>query len=172
MAQLLDAGIQRVRRLSVELRPGMLDDLGLVPALEWLAEEFTAHSGVPCHMTVSDILPDVDDPLRTTLYRVAQEALTNAARHAGASQVWLTLDGEEGWVRLQVRDDGRGITPEEAASPHALGLLGMRERVRARGGVLEITGRPGQGTWLTVRAPLRPTSPPGEKPSGAEATTE
>lgn len=153
MTALVDRGMEQVRHLSSELRPGLLDDLGLVAALEWQADEFTARTGIPCQLDAPDDTLGIDDLLATALYRIVQEALTNVARHAQASQVWIELTPESDQITLVIRDNGRGITPEEASSSCSLGLIGMRERVRARSGSIDIVGVPDQGTTVTVRAP-------------------
>lgn len=153
ISRLADATIQMVRRISSALRPKLLDDLGLSAALEWQAREFEHRAGVACsiHSDPDDI---VLDPARSTaLFRIFQETLTNVARHAGASRVDVALRHLGGSVELTVSDDGTGITAEQASAPRSLGIVGMRERVLALGGTLEISGQAGHGTKLRVSIP-------------------
>lgn len=152
LTELLDTSIETVRRISAELRPPLLDDLGLVAALEWQAESFAALTGIACECVVSLDDRTVTPEQARALFRICQEALTNTMRHAGASRVTVCL-GEEGEdIVLEIRDDGVGITDETVASS-TLGLVGMRERAQLLGGSLSISGQPGQGTTLTVRLP-------------------
>jgi signal transduction histidine kinase len=153
MAKTIDATVQAVRRISSQLRPKLLDDLGLSAALEWEAREFEQRAGVPCAIRSE---PDdiVLDPARSTaLFRIFQETLTNVARHAGASRVDVVLRNFAGTVEMTVSDDGKGIGPEQVSDGRSLGIVGMRERVRPLGGELEITGRPGRGTTVRVAIP-------------------
>jgi PAS domain S-box-containing protein len=154
MSDLVDTTIQGVRRIATELRPGMLDDLGLVPAMEWQLQEFQKRSGIRCRFASSLEEVALNAEETTVLFRIFQEALTNVARHAAASRVEVTLDEEQGYVRLQVQDNGRGITDSEVNGSRSFGLLGMRERVLLRSGDFSIHGTPGQGTTLVIRLPL------------------
>ena len=142
--------LAQVRDLSNLLRPSALDDLGLVPALRGLVEEFARSTRIEATLEAGDPLPPVAPDHQVVIYRVAQEALTNVARHAGARRVQVRLAGMNGGVRLAVVDDGRGASGEPR--PH-LGLLGMRERVAAAGGTLSATGRPGHGFEVLVHVP-------------------
>lgn len=160
MVRAIDSTVEAVRRLSTELRPAILDNLGLIPAIEWLAQDFQKRSGVPCEfITPEDNLP-LDDERATALFRIAQEALTNVARYAGAKSVQILLEHEDGQLLLRIRDNGRGITDEQSKGGHSFGLLGMRERAHLLGGTFDISGKEGHGTTLTVRIPL-PQTPPG-----------
>jgi signal transduction histidine kinase len=154
MLELIDGTVRKVQQLSAALRPGLLDDLGLRAALEWQAEEFAQRTGLPCELAFCPEEIALDPDRSLALFRVFQEALTNVYRHARASRVRASLEVREGRAVLEVRDDGRGITPQESASPRALGLIGMRERLYPWGGELEIQGLPRQGTSLRVRLPL------------------
>lgn len=147
---LIDGTIDTVRRIATRLRPGVLDDLGLFAALEWLTHDFERRTGVPCRLTLPESACPVAEEHATTLFRIAQEALTNVARHAGASRVALALRRAGAQCVLSVMDDGRGMPADLAAGPPSLGLLGMRERAIASGGSMTIESRPGEGT--TVRA--------------------
>ncbi len=158
LARIADA-MDVVRRIATELRPAILDDLGLVAALEWQARQFARAANV---RTVLD-LPQSDPPLsndaRTTVFRIVQEAFTNVARHAGATIVHLEFRVETDTVQVSIRDDGRGITTEELADQNSLGLLGLRERAMAAGGTLIIRGRARRGTELALTLPLARRSP-------------
>ncbi|MGB9300815.1 MAG: PAS domain S-box protein, partial [Anaerolineae bacterium] len=142
MSDLVDTTIQGVRRIATELRPGMMDDLGLVPAMEWQLQEFQKRSGIRCRFTSSLEEVALDAEEATVLFRILQETLTNVARHASATRVEVSLDEEQGYVRLRVQDNGRGITESEADGSRSFGLLGMRERVKLRSGDFHIKGTP------------------------------
>jgi len=160
MAQTVGLIQKTVRRIAAELRPGMLDDLGLAAAVEWLAKEFQNRSGIACsaHIEPSDI--EMDRDRATALFRVAQEALTNIMRHAQADRVDIQLTLKDGTVRLKVADNGRGISREEMDDSGSLGIIGIRERVHFLGGQAIISGSPGQGTTVNVRLPLSSTGGP------------
>ncbi len=152
----IDSTIQMVRRISSELRPGVLDHLGLVAALEWQANEFQNRTGIKCDVTsnLRDALLDQD--LSTTFFRIFQETLTNVIRHAGATQVTVDLREQDGRISLEVKDNGRGISRTEASNGKSMGLLGMRERAALLGGIFRI-GRTaqGHGTRVGVSIPLQ-----------------
>ncbi len=154
MAGHVDETIQSVRRIATELRPGILDDLGLVAALEWQANEFQSRTGIECHVssTLHDTLLDAD--LNTAFFRIFQETLTNIMRHAGATRVDVQSTLEHGVLILTVRDNGRGILAGEVKDRRSIGLLGMEERAALLGGEFKITGEPGRGTLVTVKIPL------------------
>lgn len=149
----IDAIIQSVRRISTELRPGILDDLGLVAAIEWQAIEFQTRTGIPCEVVASIAEPALREEIKTALFRIFQETITNVLRHAEAHQVEVRLTENNGRVQLVVRDDGRGIAPADIFSTRSLGLLGMRERATLLGGEFHIVGAPHQGTAVTVEIP-------------------
>ncbi len=154
MSRLIDATIQAVRRVSTELRPGILDDLGLEAAVEWQLEEFQRRTDIRCSFS-SDIKENaLDAGVTTTAFRILQEALTNVVRHARASQVKVNLVTGATVLTLTIRDDGRGLTDSELDDPRSIGLLGMRERARMQGGRLEIQGSGGRGTTITLWLPL------------------
>ncbi len=157
MAEVVDTTIKAVREIAASLRPGVLDDLGLEAALEWQLRRFGEMSGVECTFRSSlgeGARGRLGRDLSTALFRIAQEALTNVARHAKASRVEMRLHGGDGWVEMEVRDDGRGIREEEALDPASLGILGMRERAHFFGGEVKVEGAPGKGTVMLVRVPL------------------
>jgi two-component system sensor histidine kinase UhpB len=153
IAKLADETIQAVRRISTELRPGILDDLGLAAAVEWVAEEFQARTGTKVHLSLPGIHLAIDREHATALFRILQEILTNVARHANATQVNVRLFKEQGSLILDVRDDGIGVSKEELSAGRSLGILGMRERALLLGGELMISGAPASGTTVTVRIP-------------------
>jgi PAS domain S-box-containing protein len=155
MKELIDMTMQTVKRIYMDLRPGMLDHLGLPTAMEWQCQEFEKMTGVKCSVRVEpeDMMPDKD--LSITIFRILQETLTNVARHSGARHVKVSLREEEDELELVVVDNGRGITEAELHKPKSFGLLGIQERVEFRGGGVKITGRKGKGTTVTVRLPLR-----------------
>ena len=153
MLKLIDSTVHAVRRLSTELRPAILDSLGLIPAIEWLAQEFQKRTGVTCEFVATDDELNLDHERTTALFRICQEALTNVARYAQATSVHIELDSDEPQITLRISDNGRGITEEETKARNSFGLLGMRERARLLGGTFEIEGAQGKGTTLTVRIP-------------------
>ena len=157
MGRLLDQTVSATRRISADLRPLMLDDLGLADAASWLVEDFAKRSGVQCRMQTSgaEALAEASKPVATTVYRAIQESLTNIARHAGASEAWVQLAVEDRAILVEVEDNGRGISAEAMAKSRSLGLKGMRERITYLGGSLEIARAPRGGTRLRARVPLR-----------------
>jgi len=150
--KLLDETIQSVRRIATDLRPGVLDDLGLVAAVEWAAEEFQARTGIKCRVSLPESDIAMDPEHATALFRIFQETLTNVARHANATQVNIRLV-QNGDLSLEVRDDGKGIREGQLSAGQSLGILGMRERALLLGGELTISGGPGKGTIVKVRIP-------------------
>ncbi|MDP8981193.1 MAG: PAS domain S-box protein [Acidobacteriota bacterium] len=157
--KLLDEAIQSVRKIATELRPGVLDDLGLVAAVEWAAEEFQARTGTQCEVSLPSADIALDQERGTALFRILQETLTNVARHANATRVDIRLAAENDSLVLEVHDDGRGIGEKQVSQNRSLGILGMRERALLVGGELRISGHPGKGTTVRVRVP----QPYGEK---------
>jgi signal transduction histidine kinase len=154
MSDLIDTTIQTVRRISSELRPGILDDLGLVATIEWQLQEFQTRSGIQGKLISAPEETTLDADGATAAFRIFQEILTNVARHAQATQVEVTLEESASFLTLQVQDNGRGMTESEVHSPRSIGLLGMQERARLRAGEVQIQGTPGKGTTVTVRLPL------------------
>lgn len=154
MSKIIDATVEKVRDIALELRPDVLDNLGLLEAVEWYAEEFQRRSGIPCSIHIPKKRFAVDENLATALFRILQEALTNVARHSGASKVNVTLSKADHEIVLVVNDNGRGIAEDEKTSRGSLGILGMSERVLRFDGRLEINGIPGEGTHVSVKIPL------------------
>jgi len=151
---LVEETIHAVRRISTELRPGILDDLGLAATVEWAAEEFQARTGIACQVALPGSDLAIDGERATALYRIFQEALTNIARHAGATQATIGLVQDGTHLSLEVRDNGRGIAAEQLSASGSLGILGMRERAMLLGGEFTIAGEPGSGTTVRVRIPI------------------
>jgi signal transduction histidine kinase len=154
---LMDAGIRSIRRVTDDLRPTLLDDLGLLPALRSLATEFAERSGTPVELVAPRALPPLAKEAELAVFRALQEALANVARHAEARTVRVTITGDDRAVTLEVRDDGRGLpagagtgTLERAGH---MGITGMRERIAALGGRVELASRTGNGVTLSVYLP-------------------
>ncbi len=165
----LDQSIVEVRRISSNLRPSVLDDFGLVPALKLLCKDFERVHAIPTSLEVGeDSSTDLDPEAETALYRIAQEAMANVAKHAGASLVVVRLERRMADVFLQVKDDGRGFEQDSSVrrsrEGHGLGLLSMRERSELLGGTFEVESVPGQGTAVTVVVPLQTEAGHGEDP--------
>ncbi|MCD6391318.1 MAG: sensor histidine kinase [Dehalococcoidia bacterium] len=154
MSQLLDSTIKQTRRIVTELRPGVLDDLGLAAALEWQAGELQNHTGIACRVSISPRNITINSAIATALFRIAQEALTNVVRHAQASRVEITLRKRDNRLLLRVKDNGRGITTEKLSDSNSLGLMGMRERLLHWNGEVKIRGVKGKGTTVTAIVPL------------------
>ncbi len=154
LTALIDQGTVMVKRMCGELRPGILDDFGLIAALQWYSDEFTKRSGVECRLSVSPEDIDVDRALAVTIYRVVQEALTNVRRHAGASAVRVSVVRDGGALVLEIQDDGRGASNRELEKRGSFGIIGMRERVLAQEGRLAIEGREGRGVLIRAVFPL------------------
>ncbi len=153
MMGLIDETAADVRRISSELRPGLLDDLGLVAAMEWQLGQFEERTGLKCRLDSRVDDSGLGRSRTTALFRIFQEVLTNIGRHAGAAGVRVSFELDDGHYILMVADDGRGITEEEMTAPGSLGLIGMRERVRPLGGRIEIEGVPNGGTTVRVYVP-------------------
>mgnify|MGYP001545679643 CR=1 FL=1 len=154
LAKGIDATIQTVRRISTDLRPGILDNLGLVAAIEWQAQEFQLRTGIRCTTVLPQIETMWDAGFSTAFFRIFQETLTNVIHHAGATQVRVTLDAVAGSLALVIRDNGRGISEAEIGSAKSIGLIGMRERAKLMAGEVVFAGVAGLGTTVTVRIPI------------------
>jgi signal transduction histidine kinase len=151
----IDEMIGTVRRISSELRPQILDDLGLLAAIEWHAQEFEHRTGIKCHVRRKGTLREgqVDGHRSTALFRIFQEIMTNVARHAEATRVNVSVEIGNASIRLSVRDNGLGIGDGVRAHSRHLGILGMKERAAVFGGRVAIAGPPGLGTTVRVRIP-------------------
>jgi signal transduction histidine kinase len=148
---LADSSVNSIRDIALLLRPSMLDDLGLIPALEWQAREVSRRSGVKIKVTAKNVSDSLADEMRTCIYRVAQEALNNVFRHSAAKNAEVTVRQDNGTLFLSVQDDGCGFDPQKT---RGLGMLGMEERVRQLGGKLEVHSSPAKGTVLDVVLPI------------------
>jgi two-component system sensor histidine kinase UhpB len=155
MTALIDKTIGTVQKISAELRPGLLDDLGLIAAIEWQCQEFQDRTGIECRVDFDSEVIDLSPDLSTAIFRVFQEALTNAARHSRATRVNVSLKNKPGQLELQIVDNGIGIPEKAVDSAESLGIMGMRERLIPFGGSLLISGKANRGTTLTLRLPLK-----------------
>jgi len=151
---MLDSTVAATRRISADLRPLMLDDLGFLPAAEWLVQKFTERTGIQCEFDIGVPDLELEDPHASAVFRILQESLTNAARHAQPSLVEVAIDRSDGAVTLVVRDNGRGFSLAQPRAPGSYGLLGLRERAYLLGGEVNIASEPGRGTTIEVRIPL------------------
>ena len=149
--KLAEASVNIIRNMTLLLRPSMLDDLGLVPALEWQAREVSKRTGMRVEVAADENAGELPDAHKTCIYRVVQEALHNCARHAQARSVMVEVRQETSKIVLSVEDDGRGF---DARRMRGLGLVGMEERVRHLGGAFQVRSRPGTGTKVDVELPL------------------
>jgi PAS domain S-box-containing protein len=156
MGRLLDQTVSSTRRISADLRPLMLDDLGLADAASWLVDDFGKRYGIASRIDIAADggLEHLSKSVSTTVYRAIQESLTNIARHSGAKNAWVVLAADDGSLEVEVEDDGRGIAPEDLAKARSLGLRGMRERIAFIGGSFEVARAPRGGTRLKIRVPL------------------
>jgi len=152
-SQLVDDSIKKMREIIRELRPGILDHLGLKSAIEWQAQEFQARTNIECHLETSEEEIALDLDRSTAVFRIFQETLTNIARHSQATRVDIRLEKND-HLMLQVRDNGRGITETEISNDRSFGILGMRERALIFGGEVEVHGEPSKGTLVRVHIPL------------------
>jgi signal transduction histidine kinase len=162
--RLVEKSVNIVHRFALELRPAVLDDLGLIPALHSFMKNFSTHSGVRTHLTAFAGVEKVDTARRTVLFRVAQEALTNVARHAQASRVDVSIEKLPDGVCMRIKDDGKSFQVERVLHGNGsrrLGLLGMRERLEMVGGNFSVASAPGQGTTVTAQIPLGKAAPGG-----------
>jgi signal transduction histidine kinase len=154
MVKQIDTTIASVQRLVAELRPAILDDLGLVAAIEWQCQDFQKRTGIPCTcVTGSDDIA-MERERATAIFRICQEALTNTVRHAQATAVTIQLEPRNDVLQLVVADNGVGIPDTKVSNRQSLGLLGMRERVALLGGTITIQGNPGNGTTIVACLPL------------------
>jgi two-component system sensor histidine kinase UhpB len=156
MAGLLAGTVAATRRIAADLRPLLLDDLGLLPAVESLVENFIQRTGVPCELAVSNPGMQLPGAHSTAVFRVVQEALTNVAKHADAKHVEVAIEQSLTEVTVSIRDNGRGFSPQEPRKADSYGLVGVRERAYLIGGDATITSALGQGTSIELRLPIRP----------------
>ena len=146
--------IRTVRRIATELRPGILDELGVAAAIEWLAKDFQSRTGISSEVTIRGVDTIPDKVISTAIFRVVQEGLTNVVRHAAASQVNVRLEEKDDTLILEVRDNGIGIAEGRIFDSQSLGLVGIRERILLLGGEAVISGKAGEGTLVRVTLPV------------------
>jgi PAS domain S-box-containing protein len=154
MLEMLDRAVASTRRIAADLRPLLLDDLGLAPAIEWLASNFTQRSGIACQLNVDEEL-ELPEPYATAVFRIVQESLVNVAKHAQATEAVVTVERAGDTVTLSVKDNGRGFSTSAPRKPQSLGLMGLRERAQLLKGQFSLTSEPGQGTHVQVRIPMQ-----------------
>jgi signal transduction histidine kinase len=153
MCELIDKTIEEVRGLAIRLRPGVLDHLGLVDAIEWYTADFEKRCHIAC-VFKPEAGPDIRGNIATAAYRITQEALTNVARHASATRVTITMSFTGDKLTLTIRDDGKGFDPESLGDTDGLGMANMRERANLVGGLFDIQSRPRGGTRICFTVPL------------------
>lgn len=154
MLAMLDGSVAATRRIAADLRPLVLDDLGLVPAIEWLAQSFTQRFGVPCLLDMDEDM-ELHEPYATAVFRMVQESLANVAKHAQASQAQVSVVRGPGEVTLRVSDNGAGFQTSAPRKAGSLGLAGLRERAQLLKGTVHIASTPGQGTVVQAHIPVR-----------------
>lgn len=154
MTNVLDQTVASTRRISADLRPLMLDDLGLLPAAEWLAQNFSERTGIPCEFACNVPELNLESESATAVFRMLQESLTNVARHAGATQVEINIMREPSGLTLTIRDNGLGFAPQQDRKANSFGLLGMEERAYLLGGAIDIASEPGAGTEIEITIPM------------------
>lgn len=165
MSENIDSTIHAIRRVATELRPGILDTLGLIAAIEWQSSEFQERTGIFCEVKIELEETTMEPELTTVCFRIFQETLTNIIRHAQATHVEVKLSHHGDSLVLTVRDNGRGIAEKEIVNAHSIGLIGMRERAAHVGGDVLFFGLPGQGTTVTMRLPMpAPAAVKGDQP--------
>jgi signal transduction histidine kinase len=151
LRRIVEGTVKMVRNITLLLRPSMLDDLGLIPALEWQAREVSRQTGLRVDVAAGGVFDELAEEFKTCIYRVVQEALHNVARHAAAGSVRIVAQQEPRRLLLSIQDDGRGF---DVARSRGLVLLGMQERVAHLGGTLQLVSEPGRGTLISVILPL------------------
>jgi PAS domain S-box-containing protein len=153
MLALLDGAVASVRRIAADLRPLVLDDLGLVPAIEWVVQNFTHRTGVPCSLDIDQSL-ELQEPFATGVFRMVQESLVNVGKHARASRAQVAVHRRGDHVVLSVEDDGVGFRTGDPRKPQSLGLVGLRERAQLMRGEVRVESSPGAGTRVKARIPI------------------
>jgi len=164
LTTLADTTAGRVRQLCTELRPPILDDLGLAATIEWQAREFKTRTNIRCDIAGLPDTSNLNNEQATAIFRIFQEILTNVARHSNASIVRVRLKITDGCLVLEVKDNGKGISPDKMAGGGSFGLMGMRERALLLGGEVVINGAPGKGTTVTVSVPINLSSLKSDAP--------
>jgi signal transduction histidine kinase len=152
----VDEIISTVRKIATELRPGVLDDLGLEAAIDWQLQDFQKRTAIRCDFVSQAKDLRLSPDRATAVFRIFQETLTNIVRHANATRVRIRLEADRVRLLLEVRDNGRGLAARDLSGPQSLGVLGMRERALMLDGEIQIGGRRGKGTTVTLRIPVNP----------------
>jgi signal transduction histidine kinase len=155
MSELADGAIQTVRKIATELRPAILDSMGISAAIEWQAEELEHRTGIKCEYTSTLENLKLDREHSTAIFRILQESLTNIVRHAKATKVNITLKEEADGLVLEIQDNGKGISESDVKKKNSFGLLGMKERAWLLGGRVDVQGVQGKGTTIKVKIPLK-----------------
>lgn len=164
--RLAEQCLRSLRDIATGLRPSLLDDLGLGPAVQWQARQFSKHTGIPVNVNVDGLHEPLPEEHRTCIYRIVQEALTNCARHAKAKTIDIAIDGSGAGISVVVKDDGVGFDPSQVRG-RGLGLTGMQERVMDLGGELMVVAQVSKGTILSAKIPIPTEAPPNEYSSSA-----
>lgn len=154
LADMIDSSVESVQKISSKLRPGILDELGLIAAIEWQAEEFEKLTNIKCSLVLPKEEIKLDPDKSTAIFRIFQESLTNVARHSEGDKVNISLLHAQSSIHLEVKDNGKGITPAQVKDYKSLGIHGMEERALVFGGDVTIEGFPGKGTVVRVEIPL------------------
>jgi PAS domain S-box-containing protein len=157
-SKLIDQSVESVQRIAAKLRPGLLDELGLIPAIEWQSQDFEERTGIKCNYTLPSEDLELDRDKATAIFRIFQEALTNVARHAHAQRISIIMRKVNNSLQLEITDNGRGIKESQIKDPGSLGILGMQERAIVFGGEVMINGVPDKGTNVKVKMPLEDIS--------------
>lgn len=154
MLRMLDTAVASTRRIAADLRPLVLDDLGLMPAIDWLVQNFQSRSGLVCALKADEDM-ELGEPYATAVFRIVQESLANVAKHSRAAHVTVSIDAVEGGMRLKVQDDGIGFDPHAPRKESSLGLAGLRERAQLLKGSVVVHSKPGQGTTIDAFIPVQ-----------------
>ena len=154
MLRMIDGAVASTRRIAADLRPLVLDDLGLMPAIEWLTQNFQQRWAIACTLDADEDL-ELQEPYATAVFRIVQESLVNVAKHAHAHETWVSVRPGDGGLHVRVKDDGMGFDTRAARKPNSLGLAGVRERVQLLKGHVTVTSEPGQGTVGDAFIPVR-----------------
>ncbi len=150
LTQHIDALIQSLRKIATELRPGILDTLGLIPSIEWLVQEFEKRTDIKCKIEITALEHKFENDISICFFRICQEALTNISKHSQAKNVKVRIFHNENELSLEISDDGKGISTEKLENPFSMGLLGMRERAKLIGATISITSKTNAGTTLQL----------------------
>jgi len=153
MGTVIDSTLQVLHRVCTELRPVILDDFGLAAAIQWQTEDFQNRTGIACKLNLESEADKLNQEESTAMFRIFQETLTNVLRHAAATEIRVRLWEEDGQVKLEIADNGKGITDMEINRTTSLGLIGMQERVYGLNGTIQFSGTPGKGTRVSVAVP-------------------